>query len=114
MIKTIINPLKNSRQTVQANRAMSMSPFHQLRPVDGQGNIYPFEMLKGKVVLIVNTASNCGFTPQYIELENMYQKYKNEGFEILGFPVINLVIKSRAAMPKFRNFVPLSTRLLSQ
>lgn len=86
MIKTIINPLKNSRQTVQANRAMSMSPFHQLRSVDGQGNIYPFEMLKGKVVLIVNTASNCGFTPQYIELENMYQKYKNEGFEILGFP----------------------------
>jgi glutathione peroxidase len=43
-------------------------------------------MYKGKVLLIVNTASECGFTPQYEDLEAVYQLYKNKGFEVLAFP----------------------------
>ncbi|GAB6991612.1 glutathione peroxidase [Paenibacillus pini] len=44
------------------------------------------EQYKGKVLLIVNTASKCGFTPQYSDLQKLYEKYKDQGFMVLGFP----------------------------
>lgn len=47
---------------------------------------FDFSSLKGKKILIVNVASKCGYTPQYTELEELYQKYKNDGFVIIGFP----------------------------
>ncbi len=50
------------------------------------GDEIPLSDFKGKVLLIVNTATGCGFTPQYEGLENLYKKYHNEGLEILDFP----------------------------
>jgi len=50
------------------------------------GDEVSLEQYKGKVLVIVNTASECGFTPQYEGLEKLYQQYKDKGFEVLGFP----------------------------
>lgn len=50
------------------------------------GKEVSLEEYKGKVLIIVNTASKCGFTPQYEDLEKIYQNYKEKGIEILGFP----------------------------
>ena len=54
--------------------------------VDRNQKEFSLREFSGKVLLIVNTATSCGFTPQYKELEKLYSKYKNKGFEILDFP----------------------------
>src|SRR6202789_4692098 len=53
------------------------------------GKPAPLAEYRGKVVLIVNVASKCGYTPQYTGLEKIYEKYKDQGFVILGFPANN-------------------------
>ena len=54
--------------------------------LDRRGKEVSLSEYKGKVLLIVNTATRCGFTPQYEELENLYKEYKEQGLEILDFP----------------------------
>lgn len=54
--------------------------------IDAQGQTVSLKNYEGKVLLIVNTATGCGFTPQYKELEEMYEKYHEKGFEILDIP----------------------------
>ncbi len=53
------------------------------------GKPMPLADFKGKVVLVVNVASRCGYTPQYSALESLYEKYKGQGFVIVGFPANN-------------------------
>ena len=62
------------------------SSIHQFKAKLIDGEELDFLSLKGKKILIVNTASKCGFTPQYKDLEALYEKYKDKNFIIIGFP----------------------------
>ena len=60
--------------------------IYDFKANDYKGNEIDLASFKGKVVLVVNTATRCGFTPQYDGLEALYEKYKDDGFVILDFP----------------------------
>ena len=63
-----------------------METIFDFKALNNKGVEVDFRQYEGKVLLIVNTASKCGFTPQYDGLEALYQKYKDQGLVIIGFP----------------------------
>ena len=63
-----------------------MDKIYDIRVIDRLGEEHSMSEYRGKTLLIVNTATGCGFTPQYEGLEKLYRKYKDKGFEILDFP----------------------------
>lgn len=60
--------------------------IYNLKVKTREGNDFDLSTLKGKVSLVVNTATGCGFTPQYEAIEKLYEKYRDKGFEVLDFP----------------------------
>lgn len=68
---------------------MIQQSIHQFIVEDISGKAFDFSTLKGKKVMIVNTASECGLTPQYVQLEELYNEFKNHKFTIIGFPANN-------------------------
>ncbi len=60
--------------------------IYDFKTLTSRGKEFDFATLKGKVIVVVNTASKCGFTPEFKELEEINQKYKDQGLQIVGFP----------------------------
>ena len=79
---------------------------HQLRTIDGQN--FDLSTLKGKKVMIVNVASKCGLTPQYKELQSLYDEYGGENFEILGFPANNFGAQEPGTEQQIQSFCELN------
>jgi len=67
-------------------QTINAQSFYKLEAETIDGEIFKFEQLKGKTVMIVNTASKCGYTPQFEDLEKLFEQYKEKDFVILGFP----------------------------
>jgi glutathione peroxidase len=72
------------------------------------GNDKPLSEYNGKVLMIVNVASKCGHTPQYKALEQLYEKYKNKGFVILGFPANNFLWQEPGTDAEIKQFCTLN------
>jgi len=97
------------RKLIVAGVAMTAALFgasnvldFTLNSIDGKPA--PLAQYKGKVVLIVNVASRCGFTPQYTGLEKIYEKYKDQGFVILGFPANNFGAQEPGTNEEIKTF----------
>lgn len=73
-----------------------------VRTIDGKE--FPLSQLKGKKVLVVNTASKCGHTPQYAKLEELYRQYGGENFTIIGFPANNFLSQEPGSNEEIKEF----------
>lgn len=80
---------KAAKPVTQKNKPMAKENIYQFKVKDLEGNDFDFASLKGKKILIVNTASKCGLTPQYKDLQAIYDQYKDNNFVIVGFPANN-------------------------
>jgi len=78
-----------SKMAESNERAMSKENIYQFKVSDLYGSEFDFSSLQGKKVMVVNTASECGLTPQYADLQKLYDKYKDQDFVIVGFPANN-------------------------
>lgn len=82
----IVNLISASDKSLKTNEGKNMESVHEFSVKDINGKDVNLSEYKGKVLLIVNVASKCGYTRQYSGLQKIYDKYKEQGFEILAFP----------------------------
>lgn len=88
----------------------SMS-IHQFKVRDINGQTFDFSSLKGKKIMVVNTASKCGLTPQYERLEALYNKYKTKGFIIVGFPANNFLSQEPGSDKEIAQFCEINYQI---
>jgi glutathione peroxidase len=101
---TIRGYLLSGALLIMASSLLAASGIYTftLNSIDGTPS--PLANYKGKVVLVVNVASQCGYTPQYSALEATYEKYKDQGFVILGFPANNFGAQEPGTNEEIKTF----------
>ena len=80
------------------------SNFHSFKTKTIDGKVFDLASLKGKKVLVVNTASKCGLTPQYKDLQELYLKYGGDNFVIIGFPANNFLSQEPGSNSEIKQF----------
>ena len=85
-------------------KAQQTKSFYDFKVKDIDGKPFDLSSLKGKKVLVVNTASKCGYTPQYADLEKLYMQYKDKNFVIIGFPANNFNNQEPGTNAEIKNF----------
>jgi len=90
--------------TLMATSMPAASSLYDFTLPSIDGKPTPLSAFKGKVMLLVNVASRCGFTPQYTALEALYEKYKDEGFVIVGFPANNFGAQEPGSNEEIKTF----------
>ena len=108
MIKSLLFALivlfsTTAMTTLNAN-APTPDTFHSFTLKDIDGKSLPLKSFKGKVVLVVNVASQCGYTPQYEGLEKLYLQYKDKGLVILGVPANNFGAQEPGTNAEIKTF----------
>ena len=84
--------------------AQDQKTFHDFTVKTLEGKDFDMSLLKGKKILVVNTASKCGYTPQYEDLQKLYEMYGGEKFEIIGFPANNFREQEPGTNAEIREF----------
>jgi glutathione peroxidase len=83
---------------------MTNGHIHDFVMKDISGADLPLSRFRGKALLLVNVASKCGFTPQYSGLQSLYERYKEKGFEILGFPANDFLWQEPGSDSEIKQF----------
>jgi len=86
----------------------AQTSFYEYQVTDIDGKPFDMSQLKGKKVMVVNVASKCGFTPQYEQLEALYEKYKDRNFVIIGFPANNFKEQEPGTNEEIKSFCSLT------
>lgn len=99
---------QTSNKKSKTEKNMAEGTIYQFKVEDLAGNTFDFASLKGKKVMIVNTASKCGLTPQYKDLEAVYKEYKDKNFVIVGFPANNFASQEPGTKEEIATFCQLN------
>lgn len=86
------------------SQAQMKPSIYQFKVTDLSGETFDFATLEGKKIMIVNTASKCGLTPQYKDLEALYKEYSGKGFVIVGFPANNFMSQEPGTKEEIATF----------
>lgn len=103
-LSTQVQAQTSKSKLSKSDKVMTKETIYQFKVEDLSGDTFDFASLKGKKILIVNTASKCGLTPQYKDLEAVYKEYKDKGFVIVGFPANNFASQEPGTNKEIETF----------
>ena len=104
----LFSSCQGQNKKAKNNTAMEKQTIYQFKVKDLSGDTFDFATLKGKKIMIVNTASKCGLTPQYKDLEALYKEYSAQGFVIVGFPANNFASQEPGTKEEIAAFCQLN------